>query len=298
MASPHLTSQFADLIDPRFRSDFWGEYAQYTQVAPQIFNVEGSKLAYEKTTGVSGFGNLVTKDEGGDVTYDISVQLDDKTYTHVTHALGFKISQEMIEDDQTAAMRRRPKALAQSVAQTRETLAAAIFNDGFGDTGPDGVSLFDASHTGYGAATHSNLSSAAAISHSGVQAARISMMKTLDHRGQFIRIDPKMLLVPVDIGEDAFIITKTERVPGSANWDKNIIDNKGMETLEWRFLTDVNAWFILAPKNQTTLRRFDRIMPQFSRDSEFDTDVAKWKVRMRIIHGYDNWRGTIGNEGA
>ncbi len=294
----HLTSQFADLIDPSFRKDFWGEYEQYTQVAPQILNVENSTQAYEKTTGVSGFGNLVIKEEATDVTYDTSVQLDDETYTHATHALGFKISQEMIEDDLTTAMSRRPKALGQSVAQSRETLGAAIFNDGFGDTGPDGVSLFNDSHPGYGARVYDNLLTAAAISHSGVQAARIAMMKTQDHRGQFVRLDPKMLLVPVDLGEDAFIITKTERVPGSANWDKNIIDNKGMETLEWRFLTDTNAWFVLAPKNQTQLRRFDRIKPQFSRDSEFDKDVAKWKVRMRISHGYDNWRGTLGNAGA
>jgi phage major head subunit gpT-like protein len=236
-----LTSQFADLIDPAFRKEYWGEYNDYPKVMEQIFNVLSSDRNYEKTTGVSGLGLVPQKNENEDVTYDDSVQLYDKTYTHTTYGLGFKISQEMIEDDLTNAMMRRPQALARSVAQTRETLAAAHFNNAFSTAGPDGVSLCNTAHPGYGAATYANTATGAALSHTSLMAARKRMLKVQDHRGLYIQLDPKILLVPVDLEEDAYIITKTERVPGSANWDKNLLDNKGLESIVWRYLTSTTA---------------------------------------------------------
>jgi phage major head subunit gpT-like protein len=299
-----LTSQFADLIDPAFRKEYWGEYNDYPKVMEQVFNVLSSDRNYEKTTGVSGLGLVPQKKENEDVIYDDSVQLYDKTYTHTTYGLGFKISQEMIEDDLTNAMMRRPQALARSVAQTRETLAAGHFNNAFDGTnypGPDGKALCSTTvdpHPGYGAATYANSATGAALSHTAVMAARKRMMKVQDHRGLYVQLDPKILLVPVDLEEDAYIITKTERVPGSANWDKNLLDNKGLESIVWRYLTSTTAWFILSPKQQHELTWFDRIKPQFQRDSEFDKDVAKWKTRFRCSSGWNDWRGVDGNAGA
>jgi hypothetical protein len=293
------TGQFADFIDPRFREDYYGEYNSYPKVMDKLFNVKSSSRNYEMTTGMSGFGTVPAKNENEDVTYDDSVQLYDQTFTHTTYGLGFKISQEMIEDDLKGAMRKRPKALAKSVAATRETLAAAIFNNGFGDTGPDSVSLFNDSHPGYGAAVYDNLGTAAAISHSGVMTARLRMLKMQDHRGLYVDLPPVNLIVPVDLEEDAYIICSTERVPGSANWDKNLLENRGLlMPVIWRYLTDTNAWFLGAKKEDTGLIWFDRIKPQFQRDSEFDKDVAKWKTRFRSSVGYEEFRGLDGNAGA
>jgi hypothetical protein len=93
---------------------------------------------------LSGFANAEIKPEGSAVVFDNAQETFTARYTHNTVALAFAITEEAIEDnlyDRLAS--RYTKALARSMANTKQVTAANVLNNGFSTSyvGGDGVSL-------------------------------------------------------------------------------------------------------------------------------------------------------------
>ena len=81
---------------------------------------------------LSGFANAAVKPEGQGVTFDDAQETFTARYTNETIALAFAITEEAIEDnlyDRLAS--RYTKALARSMANTKQVKAAAVLNNGF-----------------------------------------------------------------------------------------------------------------------------------------------------------------------
>ena len=81
---------------------------------------------------LAGFSTAPTKSEGGSVSFDDAQETFTSRYTHETIALAFSITEEAIEDnlyDRLAG--RYTKALARSMAQTKQIKAAAVLNNAF-----------------------------------------------------------------------------------------------------------------------------------------------------------------------
>jgi hypothetical protein len=294
-------AQFAAEVDPSYREIFHDTHKGVPEVRDKIFVVKTSSGAWEKVSSVTNLGLAQAKSELSDVTYDQKYPGGNKTFTNVTYALGFKISQEAIEDDRSGALTDSPGALAKSMVATKETIAANLINNAFsGTTCKDGLALCHLTHTADdgSARTWANTATAATLSHSALVSARTRMLKLTDERGLPIDVNPKTLLIPVDLEEKGFIYTKTERVSGSANWDKSILENDGLTYLTWRFLTSTTAWFLLADKMPDGLIWFERVKASFQRDQEFDKTAAKWMARERYTGGAYNWRVIDGNQGA
>jgi hypothetical protein len=75
----------------------------------------------------SGFGEAPVKTEGAGVAYDQAQEVYTARYTHETIALAFSLTEEAVEDnlyDRLSA--RYTKALARSMAQTKQIKAAAV----------------------------------------------------------------------------------------------------------------------------------------------------------------------------
>ena len=298
-----VTPNFLDLLDARFKNIWQEQYDRYPKRYETLLNVLKSDRAYEKHSAVTGFGAIPVKDELADITYDVRYQGYDKTYTHLTYARGFKIADEMIEDDLFNVMAQSPKAMGTAVGQTIETLAASIFNNGFDVTnypGPNAMALLDTSHPSEdgSARTFDNIATAAALTHSTLAACRLRMRKMDDPRGFPILLDAKYVVVPPDLEETAKIIVMTDRKSGSANWDYNLLNNSGLEVIVWPHLSSTTAYFMMCPKGQHKINWYWRKRPEFERDKDFDAGAAKWKTRMRLSYGWDNFRGIDGNAGA
>ena len=96
---------------------------------------------------LSGFAQAQVKPEGSAVTYDNAQETFTARYTNETIALAFAITEEAIEDnlyDRLAS--RYTKALARSMAQTKQVKAVNPLNNGQpGGTfnSGDGVTLFN-----------------------------------------------------------------------------------------------------------------------------------------------------------
>ena len=142
-------AQLAKELEPGLNALFGMEYARYENQHAEIFETESSDRAFEEEVLIVGFGNAAVKEEGQGVEFDSASEGFTSRYTHETVALAFALTEEAVEDnlyDRLGA--RYTKALARSMAHTKQVKAANVLNNAFSSsyTGGDGVSLVNTAH--------------------------------------------------------------------------------------------------------------------------------------------------------
>ena len=144
-------NQLVKELEPGLNALFGLEYKQYENQSAEIYTTESSDRAFEEEVMLSGFAQAQVKPEGSGVVYDKAQETFTARYTNETIALAFAITEEAIEDnlyDRLAS--RYTKALARSMAQTKQVKAAAPLNNGLPGgsfNSGDGVTLFNTAHT-------------------------------------------------------------------------------------------------------------------------------------------------------
>lgn len=291
-----------DLIANGLRAILFEKFKDRPEEYRQIFNIHESKKKEEKDSAISGFGIMPIKQEGVGILYDDPIQGYDITYTHVTYGLGFRVTQEMWEDDQYGKIKKMPQALARSARHTIEQTCANIFNNGFVTTynsGGDAKALFATDHPLSGGGTYGNRPSVAAdLSVSSLQAAIQSMEETPDDRGLILAIKPKILVVPPALKWTARELLDSENKPYTGDNEKNAFLDEDLNYFVWHYLTDDDAWFLLSDKDDHELNFFWRRKLDTEHDGDFDTGDLKFKATMRFSVKWTDWRGTYGSPGA
>ena len=131
--------QLAKELEPGLNALFGLEYNQYENQHLEIFDVENSDRAFEEEVMLSGFANAAVKSEGAAVTFDSAQEAFTSRYTHETVALAFALTEEAIEDNLYDTIATRyTKALARSMANTKQIKAAIVLNNGFSSSFPGG----------------------------------------------------------------------------------------------------------------------------------------------------------------
>src|SRR5579864_7888995 len=125
-------AQLMKELVPGLNALFGLEYKRYEEEHKEIFAIETSERSFEEETKVTGFGPAPVKNEGQAVTYDEAQETYTSRYTHETIALGFAITEEAFEDNLYDSLSRRyTKALARSMAHTKQVKGASILNNSF-----------------------------------------------------------------------------------------------------------------------------------------------------------------------
>lgn len=296
-------AQLVKELEPGLNALFGMEYKNYENEHTQIYDIESSDRAFEEEVMLSGFGEAPTKSEGAGVSYDDAQEVYTARYTHETIALAFSLTEEAIEDnlyDKLAA--RYTRALARSMAQTKQIKAATLLNNGFSTAiGGDGVTLFSTSHPTLGGANLSNtLSTAADLNETSIEQALIDIAAFTDERGLKIAIRGLKLIIPKELQFTAERIMKSDQRVATADNDINAIKNMGMLPQGYvvnHFLTDTDAWFIKtdAPNG---MKMFNRVAIKTGMEGDFDTGNVRYKARERYSFGYSDPRGMYGSPGA
>lgn len=296
------TGNFAKALWPGVNAWYGKAYNEHKVEYTDLFDTNTSRKAWEEDVGYSGFGLAIQKGEGDAINYDSARQGFVSRYTHATYALGFIITREMVEDDLYDVVgQRKAKGLAFSMRQTKETLAANVYNRAFNSsyTGGDGKELCATDHPNIAGGTFANeLATSADLSEASLEQACIDLMKLADDRGLKISIMPKTLIVPVDLAFEADKILRTEYEVGTANNTVNVVRSKfpgGVRVNH--FLTDTDAWFIRT-NSPDGMKYFSRRDDSFDMDDDFDTDNAKYKASFRCSFGWSDPRGVYGSPGA
>jgi len=296
-------SQLVKELEPGLNALFGLEYNRYDNEHAEIFTTETSDRAFEEEVMLSGFGTAATKAEGAMVTMDQATEAYTSRYTHNTVALGFAITEEAIEDnlyDRLAG--RYTRALARSMAQSKQITAANVLNNGF-DTanGGDGKALMTTDHPLANGGTFRNeLSTASDLSETSLEQSLIDIAAFVDERGLKIALQGRKLIIPKELQFTAERIMRSPQRVGTADNDINAMANMGMIPEGYRinhFLTDTDAFFIMtdAPNG---LKHFVRSPIKTAIEGDFDTGNVRFKARERYSFGFSDPRGIFGSPGA
>ena len=296
--------QLAKELEPGLNALFGLEYKNYENQHTEIFDIENSDRAFEEEVMLSSFANAAVKAEGAAVTFDNANESFTSRYTHETVALAFAITEEAIEDnlyDRIAT--RYTKALARSMAQTKQIKAANVLNNGFSSSFPggDGKELFATDHPTVSAGDLKNeLSTSADLSETSLEQAMIDIGQFKDERGFKIAARGLKLIIPSELQFTAERILKSPARVGTADNDLNALSSKGMLPQGYvvnNYLTDTDAFFIKTDV-PNGMKMFNRANLKTAMEGDFDTGNVRYKARERYSFGFSDWRGMFGSPGA
>tara|TARA_R100001480_G_scaffold7283_1_gene14830 strand:+ start:1149 stop:2057 length:909 start_codon:yes stop_codon:yes gene_type:complete len=296
--------QLAKELEPGLNALFGLEYKQYENQHLEIFDKENSDRAFEEEVMLSGFGEAAVKPEGSGVQYDDANESFTARYTHETIALAFSITEEAVEDNLYDSIAKRyTKALARSMAQTKQIKAANILNNGFSSgTGGDSQYLLDTDHPTIAAPSGlaNEPSTAADLNETSLEAGLINIGNFKDERGFKIAARGMKLIIPADLQFTAERLMKSSQRVGTADNDINALKNMGMVPQGYtvnNFLTDTDAWFVKTDV-PNGLKMFERAAIKTAMEGDFDTGNMRYKARERYSFGWSDWRGVYGSPGA
>jgi hypothetical protein len=280
------------------------EYDRYEAEHAEIYDTESSDRAFEEEVMLVGFGNAQTKAEGAGVNFDNASEAYTARYSHETIALAFALTEEAMEDnlyDRLGA--RYTRALARSMAHTKQVKAAATLNNAFNAnfTGGDGVELCSAVHPlAQGGTFRNEPATAADLNETSLENALIDISTFVDERNMIIALRGMKLFVPPQLQFVADRLLESTLRVGTADNDVNAIRNMGMLPEGYtinHFLTDPDAFFIKtdAPNG---FKHFERSPLATNMEADFDSGNMRFKARERYSFGFSDPRAVFGSPGA
>jgi len=283
---------------------WWGQvYAEHATEYDKLFDSDTSSKNYEEDVQLTGFGLAPRKAEGAGVQYDSEIQGFTTRYTHIAYALGYIVTKEELDDNlYMEVSKKRSAALAMSFRQTKENIAANVYNRAFNSTylGGDGVSLCNTAHPLTTGGTYANKPTVDVdLSEAALEDALIAIMGYTNDRGLLINVMPRSLIIARNEWFNANRILKSVYTPGSANNDINVLKatNALPEGIVMNhYLTSPHAWFIRT-NIQNGMKYYERVGISFDQDNDFDTYNAKAKGYERYSFGWTDPRAIYGVNG-
>ena len=295
-------AQLVKELEPGLNALFGLEYKNYANEHAEIFDTENSDRAFEEEVMLSGFANASVKPEGSSVNYDAAQETFSARYTHETLALAFAITEEAIEDnlyDRLAS--RYTKALARSMANTKQVKAANVLNNAFATAnGGDGKELCATNHPIVAGTVRNELTTAADLNETSLEQSLIDIAAMTDERGLKIAAKGVKMIIPSALQFTAERLMKSSLRTGTADNDTNALVSMGMIPQGYavnHYLTDTNAFFIKTDV-PNGLKHFVRAPMKTAMEGDFETGNVRYKARERYSFGFSDPRGIFGSPGA
>lgn len=304
MALPMRSNDFRSIVEPILNEAFDGIYDQRKDEWKGVFKEQqGIARAYHEEPVLYGFGAAPEMPEGKPVVYQSGGVLFNKRYFYKVYGLAFALTKVLVEDgDAISIGTTYSRHLAQSLIETKETLAANILNRAFNSAFPggDGVQLVTNAHP-IVSGTYSNLlSTAANMSQTSVEQMCIQIRQAIDNNGKRINLEPRALVCSPQNVFQAEVILKSALRTGTNNNDLNPIKNMGLldqGQKNMSRLTSSTAWFIKTgvPDGLKLLMR--RALARSS-EGDFDTDSMRYKATERYNFSWTDGRDIYGTPGV
>jgi hypothetical protein len=296
----HVRGAFSNSLAPGFRKIVFETYKERATEGNKLVNMNTSKRAYEEDYPIAGFGTMPTKVEGGPVSFQDALQGTIKRYTWTTFGLGFRTTQEMMEDDLYGIMgSRMSKALGRAARNNKEIVMHAPYNSAF-DTAFPGFVAGEAlcgDHAALRGATQRNRPGTDTDFELLALQAALEHFHSLDDESGIPAVFIPQMVVH-SIGDHWLVnqVLKTPNMPGSQLNDINQVAREGLSPHLSHYLIDPDAWFVLC--SQHDVNYFDRRPFTFTNSDDFLTGDAMFKGTRRNGSGYGDWRGTYGSAGG
>ncbi len=297
------TSNHPKALWPGIKAFYGRQYEEHPEEFPALFEKDTSQMSAEELVEVTGFGLAPVKNQGASVQYDTENQGDVTRIVHVAYGLGYIVTKEELDDNlYEVVSKRRARALAFSMRQTKEHVAANIMNRAFNSsyTGGDGVELISTSHVTKDGTQSNRLTTATDLSEAALEDLIIQIMQAKNSRGLKISLMPQSLHVHPSNWFEANRILKSTLQYDTANNAMNVLKAtnalpKGIHVNH--YFTDSDAWFVKT-NCPNGLTHFERVSNEFTRDNDFDTENAKAKAYERYSFSWGDWRTIFGSPGG
>jgi hypothetical protein len=303
MAGVITTASHPKALWPGIKA-WWGMvYDEHKTEYTDLFDHDTSNQNYEEDVQLTGFGLAPRKTEGASVNYDSEVQGFTTRYTHIAYALGYIVTKEELDDNlYEQVSKKRSAALAMSFRQTKENVAANVYNRAFNGTylGGDGVALCSTAHPNTTGGTWANKPTVDVdLSEAALEDAIIALMGFTNDRGLLINVMPKTLHIARNELFNAQRILHSSYQTGNANNDVNVIKSGNYIPggfLVNHYFTSPHAWFIRT-NVKDGMKYYERVGIEFDQDNDFDTMNAKAKGYERYSMGWTDPKAVYGVNG-
>ena len=293
-------AQFAELtdLDPILTDIYIDHYNLVPDQTGIFFGMRSSSKSKETDLRIGGFKDPVEWDtNGGQVNYQEVDKGYEITYTPAKYTNGFQVTQEMLEDQQYETIFGMASELGTSTQRFRQKKAFSVFENAFtaGSTaGYDGKALCANDHPRSKAdSTAVDNALTLALNSANLETAIVQHMGLKDDLGEEITIMPNILLTGRALRKTSLELTGSELTPESANNAANV--HNTLQSVISPYITG-NKWFVIdLMMAKRYLKWINRILPEFSAESDFDHDMRKFKMRMRFDYGWSDFRWIIGS---
>lgn len=264
-----------------------------SQTTPGLFNMREMAGRRERFQTVGSLPNWTPKSETVAADEQVPVQQYSKTYVASAYSQVVSYSREAAADEEWGYFQSLGEQLGDSFAQTVEQKGADFFNDlvtGATYVGIDGLAFASNAHVNADSAnSQDNLLAGTSLSMSGLKSARTAMRKFTNSQGTaFLKRKPDLLIVPVDLEQDAFELVRSSLRPDNANMAANI--NAGaLSIVSWEELSDTNDWILADSKAMS------RELKWLWRDPMEMFGAGDLRTQTRTIGGYT--RFVLGGNG-
>lgn len=305
------SQQFPDLLRVGVRKVFLNEYGAYPEFFSKIFSVEDSKKAYEEELLMAGFG-LVPEwnSDGQELPTDRILTGERVLYVHKDYGMMWSVSKRLLREDMYGKVGRElVKEAVRSMKTTIEVVAHGVLNNAFASPRP----LCSNAQQLIGGGAFSNRITAA-LTGTALQNALTRFRRWVNHRGQPIVLEPKILLVPPELEWMAKTLLQSTTHPNItfASGNSGAVDSTGVPTgngvinvlrsavdtlIVDPYLVDNNNWFLMTDKSQHKLRFFWREKPTTELDErDFRTKGVMHSITCAFSVGFTDWFGVLGAE--
>jgi Mu-like prophage major head subunit gpT len=304
MATPMRSTDFRSIVEPILNEAFDGVYDQRADEWKQVFREErGIPRNYHEEPVLFGFGAAPELPDGTAVTYQSGGVLFIKRYQYKVYGLAFALTKVLVEDgDHIRIGQTYAKHLAQSLVETKETLAANVLNRAFNGAyaGGDGKSLVATDHPIINGTFSNQLSTAAALSQTSLEQILIQVRNAVDNNGKRIRLNPTKLVVSPSNVFQAEVLLKSVLRAGTGNNDINPVKSMGLldgGQANLSRLTSTTAWWVEtdAPEGLKLMMRRNL---EKSMEGDFETDSMRFKSTERYDLGWTDPRAVFGTPGV
>ncbi len=304
MATPMRSTDFRSVVEPILNEVFDGVYEQRADEWKGVFREQkGIPRNYHEEPVLYGFGAAPELPDGMAVSYQSGGVLFLQRYLYKVYGLAFSLTKVLVEDgDHIRIGQTYAKHLAQSLIETKETLAANILNRAFNSAyvGGDGVSLTSTSHPIVSGTFSNQLATAAALSQTSLEQLLIQIRNAVDNNGKRIRLTPTQIVTGPSNVFQAEVLLKSVLRAGTADNDINPVKSMGLLTkgqANLSRITSTTAWWVQtdAPEG---LKLMMRRALEKSMEGDFETDSMRYKATERYTLGWTDPRGVFGTAGV
>ena len=285
---------------------WWGQvYDEHPVEYTDLFDTDTSTQNYEEDVQLTGFGLVPSKNQAQAVTFDSEIQGFVTRYTHIAYAMGYIVSKEEMDDNlYETVSKKRAAALAMSFRQTKENIAANVYNRAFNSTykGGDGVALCATTHTNTTGGTWANKPATDAdFSEASLEDAMVAIMGFTNDRGLLIAVQPQTLHIARNEVFNVQRVLHSSYQSGNANNDINVVKSGNYLPGGFRvnhYFNAAHAWFLRNKiPGKTGMKYYERHAIMFDQDNDFDTMNVKAKGYERYSFGWSDPRAVWGVNG-